>query len=76
MNRKRQNNQQVLALEPKDRGEAPACGDGETEPFMAKSATENSAFTEQLMAEGATERTSKERGSVLKGTKEAPALMG
>ena len=28
MNRKRQNNQQVLALEPKDRGEAPARGDG------------------------------------------------
>lgn len=51
MNRKRQNNQQVLALEPKDRGEAPARGDGETEPFMAKSATENSAFTEQLMEE-------------------------
>ena len=51
MNRTRQNNQQVLALEPKDRGEAPARGDGETEPFMAKSATENSAFTEQLMEE-------------------------
>jgi hypothetical protein len=41
----------MLALEPKDRGEAPARGDGETEPFMAKSATENSAFTEQLMEE-------------------------
>lgn len=51
MNRKRRNNQQVLALEPKDRGEAPARGDGEIEPFMAKSATENSAFTEQLMEE-------------------------
>ena len=51
MNRTRQNNQQMLALEPKDRGEAPARGDGETEPFMAKSATENSAFTEQLMEE-------------------------
>ena len=51
MNRKRQNNQQELALEPKDRGEAPARGDEETEPFMAKSATENPAFTEQLMEE-------------------------
>jgi RNA-directed DNA polymerase len=51
VNRTRQNNQQGLALEPKDRGEAPARGDGETEPFMAKSATENSAFTEQLMEE-------------------------
>ena len=51
MNRKRQNNQQVLALEPKYRGEAPARGDEETEPFMAKSATESSAFTEQLMEE-------------------------
>lgn len=51
MNRTRQNNQQVLALESKDRGEAPARGDGETDPFMAKSATENSAFTEQLMEE-------------------------
>ena len=45
MNRKRQNNQQELALEPKDRGEAPARGDEETEPFMAKSATENPAFS-------------------------------
>ena len=51
MNRTRQNNQQVLALEPKDRGEAPARGDEATEPFMAKPATENSAFTEQLMEE-------------------------
>jgi RNA-directed DNA polymerase len=51
VNRTRQNNQQVLALEPKDRGEAPARGDEATEPFMAKSATENSAFTEQLMEE-------------------------
>jgi len=51
VNRKRQNNQQELALEPKDRGEAPARGDEETEPFMAKSATENPAFTEQLMEE-------------------------
>jgi RNA-directed DNA polymerase len=51
VNRKRQNNQKALALEPKDRGEAPARGDEETEPFMAKSATENSAFTEQLMEE-------------------------
>jgi hypothetical protein len=45
VNRKRQNNQQELALEPKDRGEAPARGDEETEPFMAKSATENPAFS-------------------------------
>jgi len=51
VNRTRQNNQQGLALEPKDRGEAPARGDEETEPFMAKSATENPAFTEQLMEE-------------------------
>ena len=51
MNGMRQNIQYSLALEPKDRGEAPARGDGETEPFMAKSATENSAFTEQLMEE-------------------------
>jgi RNA-directed DNA polymerase len=52
VNRKRQNNQQELAFEPRDRGEAPARGDEETEPSMAKSATENPAFTEQLMEEG------------------------
>jgi RNA-directed DNA polymerase len=51
VNRKRQNNQQALALEPKEWGEAPARGDEETEPFMAKSATESSTFTEQLMEE-------------------------
>ena len=51
MNRTRQNNQQVLALEPKDRGEAPARGYGETLPFMAISGTANSAFTAHLIVE-------------------------
>src|ERR1700675_3192180 len=51
MDGKRQINQHELAWEPSDRGEAPARGDEGTEPCMAKPATENPAFTEQLMEE-------------------------
>ncbi|WP_435053812.1 group II intron reverse transcriptase/maturase [Mesorhizobium australicum] len=49
MSGKRQKTQYSLALEPIDRGEAPASGYQGTEPLVAKSAHESPAWTEQLM---------------------------
>src|SRR3954465_11542771 len=48
----RQKIQYSLALAPKGRGEAPACGYQGTEPPMAKSAPESPACVKQLMEEG------------------------
>ena len=47
----RQQIQYSLALEQADQGEAPVSGHQGTEPFVAKSAPESSAVTEQLMEE-------------------------
>jgi hypothetical protein len=49
MSGKRQKTQYSLALEPRDRGEAPVSGHQGAEPLVAKSAPESSAWTEQLM---------------------------
>jgi RNA-directed DNA polymerase len=49
MDGKRQKTQSRLALEPTDRGEAPVGGYAGAEPFVAKSAPESAAWTEQLM---------------------------
>src|SRR5437868_4743626 len=51
MNGTRQQIQYSLALEQADQGEAPVSGHQGTEPFVAKSAPESSAVTEQLMEE-------------------------
>ena len=49
MSGKRQKTQYSLALEPRDRGEAPVSGCQGAEPLVAKSAPESPAWTEQLM---------------------------
>jgi RNA-directed DNA polymerase len=49
MSGKRQKTQYSLALEPRDRGEAPVSGYQGAEPLVAKSATESPAWTEQIM---------------------------
>ncbi|CAH2407941.1 group II intron reverse transcriptase/maturase [Mesorhizobium escarrei] len=49
MSGKRQKTQYSLALEPRDRGEAPVSGHQGAEPLVAKSAPESPAWTEQLM---------------------------
>lgn len=49
MSEKRQKTQYSLALEPRDRGEAPVGGCQGAEPLVAKSAPESPAWTEQLM---------------------------
>jgi RNA-directed DNA polymerase len=49
MSGKRQKTQYSLALEPRDRGEAPVSGYQGAEPLVAKSAHESPAWTEQLM---------------------------
>src|SRR5438034_5358478 len=51
MSGKRQKTQYSLALEPRDRGEAPVSGCQGAEPIVAKPAPESSAGTEQLMEE-------------------------
>ena len=76
MNGKRQNIQYSLALEPKDRDEIPLIGYPRVEPFAAKPALESPAVTEQLMEEGATQRTFKVRGNAFKGTRAVLAWMG
>src|SRR5438270_10329500 len=51
MSGKRQQIQNLLALEPGGRGEPPVSGHRGAEPFVAKPAPESSAVTEQLMEE-------------------------
>src|SRR3981081_2928904 len=51
MRRKRQQIQNLLALEPGGRGEPPVSGHQGAEPFVATPASESSAVTEQLMEE-------------------------
>src|SRR2546429_5263293 len=51
MSGKRQQIQNLLALEPGGRGEPPVSGHQGAEPFVAKPATESPALTEQLMEE-------------------------
>src|SRR2546423_12830041 len=51
MRGKRQQIQNLLALEPGGRGEPPVSGHRGAEPFVAKPAPESSAVTEQLMEE-------------------------
>jgi RNA-directed DNA polymerase len=51
MSGKRQKIQYSLALEPKDRGEAPVVEHPRAEPFVAKPTPESPAVTEQLMEE-------------------------
>src|SRR5438270_11876450 len=51
MSGKRQQIQNLLALEPGGRGEPPVSGHRGAEPFVAKPASESSAVTEQLVEE-------------------------
>ena len=51
MSGKRQQIQNLLALEPGGRGEPPVSGHQGAEPFVAKPAPESPALTEQLMEE-------------------------
>ena len=76
MNGTRQQIQYSLALEQADQGEAPVSGHQGTEPFVAKSAPESSAVTEQLMERCATERILSERGNAFDRTKAVLAWMG
>ena len=48
---KRQKSQMELAFDPGSRGETPRTGDEGTEATMAKSRTESSASTAELMGE-------------------------
>ena len=76
MSGKRQKTQYSLALEPRDRGEAPVSGYQGAEPLVAKPTPESPAWTEQLMEKVCNRENWKQRGNAFEATRAVRAWMG
>ena len=76
MSGKRQKTQYSLALEPRDRGEAPVSGHQGAEPLVAKSAPESPAWTEQLMETVCSRENLETAWNAFEATRAVQAWMG